>query len=94
MKVFLQSIVAQLLLNPYIFWRGYQAIPAKRSWRIPFTACFVIELSLFFLGFFFHKHLPDSTMIAIMKICNTWYIASLYITLSLLTLELLRFSNR
>ena len=25
MKVFIQSIVAQLLLNPYIFWRGYQS---------------------------------------------------------------------
>ena len=94
MKVFLQSIVAQLLLNPYIFWRGYQAIPAQKSWRIPFTVCFIIELSLFFLGFFFHKHLPDSTMIAILKICNTWYIASLYITLSLLFLETIRFSNK
>lgn len=30
MKVFIQSIVAQILLNPYIFWRGYQAIPPKR----------------------------------------------------------------
>ena len=29
MKVFIQSIVAQILLNPYIFWRGYQAIPPK-----------------------------------------------------------------
>ena len=29
MKVFIQSIVAQILLNPYIFWRGYQAIPQK-----------------------------------------------------------------
>ena len=31
MKVFIQSIVAQLLLNPYIFWRGYQALPAKKA---------------------------------------------------------------
>lgn len=31
MKVFIQSIVAQLLLNPYIFWRGYQALPAKKK---------------------------------------------------------------
>lgn len=36
MKVFIQSIVAQILLNPYIFWRGYQAIPPKKSWRIPY----------------------------------------------------------
>ena len=29
MKVFIQSIVAQILLNPYIFWRGLQA-PQKK----------------------------------------------------------------
>ena len=33
-------------------------------------------------------------MIAIQYICNTWYIASIYITLSLLGLEVLRLSNR
>lgn len=31
MKVFIQSIVAQILLNPYIFWRGYQAIPPQKE---------------------------------------------------------------
>ena len=43
MKVFIQSIVAQLLLNPYIFWRGYQAIPAKKSWRIPYALFFILD---------------------------------------------------
>lgn len=93
MKVFIQSIVAQLLLNPYIFWRGYQAIPPKKSWRIPYTLLFVLELSLFFFGFFFRNVLPDNIMIGIQYICNTWYIASIYITLSLLCLEILRLSN-
>ena len=51
MKVFIQSIVAQLLLNPYIFWRGYQAIPAKKSWRIPYTLFFILELAIYFFGF-------------------------------------------
>lgn len=94
MRVFIQSIVAQLLLNPYIFWRGYQAIPAKKSWRIPYILLFVIELSVFFFGFIFRNKLPDEIMIPIQYFCNTWYIASIYITLSLLLLELLRFSNR
>lgn len=94
MKVFIQSIVAQLLLNPYIFWRGYQAIPAKRSCRIPFILFFIIELSLYFFGFIFRKDLPDNVIIAIQYICNTWYIAMIYITLSLLFLEVLRLSDR
>ena len=94
MKVFIQSIVAQILLNPYIFWRGYQAIPPQKSWRIPYVLFFILELSLFFFGFTFRNVLPDSVMIAIQYICNTWYIASIYITLSLLVLEVLRLSNR
>lgn len=94
MRVFIQSIVAQLLLNPYIFWRGYQAIPAKKSWRIPYTLFFVLELALYFFGFFFRKDLPDAIMTPIQYICNTWYIASIYITLSLLALEAIRLSNR
>lgn len=94
MKVFLQSIVAQLLLNPYIFVRGYQAIPAKKGWRIPYILFFILELLLFFTGYFFHKELPDNVFIPIMYICNTWYIASLYITLSLLCIEMIRLSQR
>lgn len=94
MRVFLQSIVGQLLLNPYIFWRGYQAIPAKKGCRIPFILFFILELSLFFTGYLFRNHLPDEVMTLIQLICNTWYIASLYITMALLLLEVLRLSNR
>lgn len=94
MRVFIQSIVAQLLLNPYIFWRGRQALPPKRCWQIPFTAAFILELSLYFFGFFFRNELPDGVMIAIQMVCNTWYIASVYITLTLLLLEVIRWSDR
>ena len=71
MKVFIQSIVAQLLLNPYIFWRGYQALPAKKSWRIPYTLFFVLELALYFFGFIFRKELPDTLMTPIQYTGNT-----------------------
>lgn len=94
MKVFLQSVVVQLLLNPYIFYRGYQAIPQKKAWRIPYILFFVIELLLFFTGYIFHDELPDDVFIPIMYVCNTWYIASIYITLSLFVIEFLRISQR
>ena len=68
MKVFIQSIVAQLLLNPYIFWRGYQAIPAKKNWRIPYALFFILELSLYFFGFIFRNELPDNIMTTIQYI--------------------------
>ena len=80
MKVFIQSIVAQILLNPYIFWRGYQAIPPKKSWRIPYILFFILELSIFFFGFTFRNVLPDSVMIAMTKknrtsfVCFQWLV--------------------
>lgn len=94
MKVFIQAIFGQLLLNPYIFIRGYQAIPASKKWRMPYALFFVIEIATYLTGFFFHDDLPDSVFIPIMQFCNTWYIATLYITMSLLVLELIRFINR
>lgn len=94
MRVFIQSIIVQLLLTPYICWRGYQALPQKRIYRIPFLLLFVMELVIYFLGFFFYEVLPDEVMIPILYICNTWYIASIYITLSLLVLEVIRITQR
>ncbi len=94
MKVFLQSIIAQLLLNPYICWRGYQALPSRKSWRIPLISFFIIELVLFFIGFFFWKELPDRVMVKILYVCNSWYVAMIYITMGLLVMELLQISNR
>lgn len=94
MRVFIQSIIAQLLLNPYIFWRGYQALPPRRAWRLPYTLFFVVEVALYLFGFFFRNELPDGVINTIQMICNTWYIASIYITLALLVLEGVRLTNR
>lgn len=94
MRVFIQSIVAQLLLNPYICWRGYQALPPRKSWRVPYLLFFIFEVGLYLFGFIFRKDLPDGVMTVIQYICNTWYIASIYITLALLVLELVRLVHR
>ncbi|MDR1357381.1 MAG: metallophosphoesterase [Tannerellaceae bacterium] len=94
MRVFLQSVLVQLLLNPYVFWRGRQAIPKKKSWQIPFIACFGVEITVYLAGFFFHKTLPDGVMVAILNYCGTWYVGLLYSTMALLALEIVRLSNR
>lgn len=94
MRVFLHAIYGQILFSLYIFWRGYHALPAKKVFRIPFILFFVTELSLYFLGFFFYKEIPDSLMLPIIMICNTWYIAAAYITLGLITLDFFRLTNR
>lgn len=94
MKVFLQSIFLQLLLTPYIGNRGYQALPAKRSYRWPFVGLLAIELIVFLFGYLFIKELPAQVLIPIYYVCNTWYIASLYITMALLVVEMLRLSHK
>jgi predicted MPP superfamily phosphohydrolase len=93
-KVFLGSIVAQLLLNPYVFLRGWQALPPKKGWRVPFILFFVVELLVFFTGFLFHKALPDGVMVSILYACGTWYVALLYLTMALLVVEAIRLTHR
>ena len=93
MKVFINSIFAQLFLIPYIYLRGYQVIPKKKSWRIPYMLFFIFELVIFFAGFFFHNILSDQALYWIMRICFTWYIASIYITMALVFFDLIRVTN-
>jgi predicted MPP superfamily phosphohydrolase len=93
-RVFLQSIFVQLLLNPYVFRRGWQAIPPKKNWRIPFAVCFAAELLTYFTGFFFHRELPDGVMLFIRYYCETWYVGLLYTTMVLLTVDAVRLANR
>ena len=93
MRIFLLSIYAQIFLNAYILWRGYQALPPKRIVRIPFILFFVFELLLYSFGYIFYKDLPDGILYPIMMICNTWFIASIYIGLGIIGLDLVRLSN-
>ncbi|MDR1645080.1 MAG: metallophosphoesterase [Tannerellaceae bacterium] len=94
MRVFLSSVIAQLLLNPYVFWRGWQALAGKKRWRALFATCFTIEILTFLVGYFFHKELPDDVMVGILFYCGTWYVGLLYATLALCVVEAVRFSHR
>ena len=94
MRVFLQAIFGQLLLNAYIIWWGHRVFPPKSISRKLFVLFFIIELFLYFLGYFFYKDLPDNVWLPILLVCNTWYIASIYITMGLLVIDLVRFIIR
>jgi len=93
-RVFLGSIVAHLLLNPYVFLRGWQALGPKKRRRIPFALFFVLELLAYFCGFFFYKELPDGVLQALLFGCGAWYVCLLYLSMALLALDMLRLSNR
>jgi predicted MPP superfamily phosphohydrolase len=93
-KVFLASIIIRLLLEPYVFWRSWNAIPPKRSFRITLAVAFASEFLLFLFGYFFYKRLSDDAIDFILWICNTWYIALLYITMLTVPVDLLNLSDR
>ncbi|MDR2138394.1 MAG: metallophosphoesterase [Tannerella sp.] len=94
MKVFLQAVFGQILLNGYLLWRGRQALPPERKWRMPFVLLFVVEWTLYFAGYFFHNLLPDSLLIPILYVCITWYIASMYLVMGLLPAEVIMLTDR
>ncbi|WP_080903330.1 metallophosphoesterase [Parabacteroides sp. Marseille-P3160] len=90
MRLFLQSFFPQILLTFYIYWRGRQALSPKSFGQILFTVLLGGELLLFLTGYLFHQDLPDSLLVPILYICNTWFVASLYLTMLLLSLEAVR----
>jgi len=94
MTVFLQSIFGQIIFSSYILWRGHQALPKKKRWQIPFVLVFVLEIAIFFTGFLFHDYLSDNIFVPFMMICNTWYIASLYLSIGLLMLDCFYLINK
>ena len=94
MYMFLQSIFGQIIFSSYILWRGRQALPKKKCFQIPFFLVLVLEILVFLTGYIFHNYLPDNIFIPLMLVCNTWYIASLYITIILLVLSLIHLINK
>jgi predicted MPP superfamily phosphohydrolase len=94
MRVFLQAMLGQILLNGYLLWRGQQALPPGKKWRVPFVLFFVLEWTLYFSGYFFRGLLPDGVMIPILHICTTWYIASMYLVMGMALPELILLTDR
>ncbi|MDR3193925.1 MAG: metallophosphoesterase [Tannerella sp.] len=94
MRVFLQAVFGQILFGGYILWRGRQALPRTKAWRVTYAGCFLLEWMLYFTGYFFHGSLPESLLETILLVCNTWYIASIYVTMGMLPLEIVGLTQR
>ncbi|MDR0757230.1 MAG: metallophosphoesterase [Tannerella sp.] len=94
MRVFLHAIWGQLLINAYIAWRGYGMLAYRTRVQKYFLVALLFELALYLTGFFFYRLLPDKILDGIVIVCNTWYIASVYIATGLLLLHVVKQSNR
>lgn len=78
MRVFLNAVLVQTFLNLYVFWRGWQIIPPKYAYRIPFIALFIIELIIYFTGFVYIDELPLDILYLTMIAGTSWMVFILY----------------
>lgn len=90
MRVFLNAILVHTFLNLYVFWRGWQIIPPKYAYRLPFIVLFVIELIIYLAGFVYIDELPLDILYKTMVIGTSWMVFILYMTMFLVMYDFVR----
>lgn len=93
MRVFLNAIFVQIFLSAYIYWRGWQGLPDKKYIKIPYTAIYVIELVIYFMGFFMSSTglLSFDALHDFAWVGTTWMIFAIYMTVLLLIYDLFKY---
>lgn len=94
MRVFFNAIMIQIFFSAYIYWRGCQALPDKKYIKIPYTAIYVAELIIYFIGFFTSKHLSFDALHTFAWTGTTWMLFTIYMTSLLLLYDLVKYINK
>lgn len=94
MRVFFNAIMIQIFFSAYIYWRGWQALPDKKYIKIPYTAIYVAELIIYFIGFFTSKHLSFDALHTFAWTGTTWMLFTIYMTSLLLLYDLVKYINK
>lgn len=87
MKVFFNALIVHLVLNVYVFIRGRQLLPSKKSYRIPYTTLFVVELLIYLAGFICNVNLPHEILKPILLVGTSWMVFIGYLTALLLVFD-------
>lgn len=87
MKVFFNALIVHLVLNVYVFIRGRQLLPPKKSYRIPYTTLFVVELLIYLAGFICNVNLPHEILKPILQVGTSWMVFIGYLTALLLVFD-------
>ncbi|MBK5719507.1 metallophosphoesterase [Dysgonomonas sp. Marseille-P4677] len=96
MRVFLNAIIVQIFLSAYIYWRGWQGLPDKKYIKIPYATVFIIELIIYFLGFFTSGTglLPFDALHSFAWVGTTWMIFIIYMSVLLLIYDLFKYIDK
>lgn len=94
MRVFFNAIVVQIVLNAYVLWRGWHALPPKKMTRIPLLAVFTIEFVIYLIGFFFSDKLGMPYIHYAAWVGTAWMVFILYMSALLLSYDVLYFLKK
>lgn len=95
MKVFFyQALIVHIVLNIYVFIRGWQVLPKKNAYRIPYALLFIVELIVYLIGLIFNVSLPAAILKPILLIGTSWMVFIGYTTAVLLIYDLIKFLGR
>lgn len=94
MKVFFNALVIHLIFNIYVFARGWQLLPKKQLYRVPYAGLFLVELIVYLIGYFFWADLPQSILRPITLIGTFWMVFIGYLAALLLIYDLIVFLNK
>lgn len=94
MKVFFNALLVHLIVNVYVFARGWQVLPKTKSIKYPYALLFIVELIIYLIGFFFWKKLPDEILRPIVLIGTSWMVLIGYFAAFLLIYDVIRYVKR
>ncbi|MFV0535997.1 MAG: metallophosphoesterase [Dysgonomonas sp.] len=94
MRVFFNAIIVQIFLSAYIYWFGWQGLPDKKYLKIFYASVYILELIIYFIGFFTSKYLSFDALHDLAWVGTTWMLFTIYMTGLLLIYDLVKYLNR
>ncbi|MDI6738897.1 MAG: metallophosphoesterase [Candidatus Edwardsbacteria bacterium] len=87
------AILVYGAVNYYVFIRGWQALPKQQTLRLVYAALFILIAGSFVAGRFAERAEVSWFSNPLVWVGSFWLAFMLYLTLSLIALDLLRLSN-
>lgn len=94
MKVFFNALIVHLVLNTYVFVKGWKVLPDKKTYKAPYAILFILEFIIYLFGFIFNTKLPQEILKPILLIGTSWMVLIGYMAALLLALDCIKWISR